>query len=282
MQSLNEKPSMEMGNKNRPLFIAFGEHQVAVLSNTHQVLMEISRGFREMLTPDVKKLVGELEVIKKNQVYYLFGSSEECIESRTLHDVLNHLNYQIVLCLIQSNYHLLWLHAAGATKEGKGVIISGLSGRGKSTIATNLCSFGWTYLSDDVLPLDMNSGDIHPFPRLPTIRADLGQELPLEEFQKLGKTEVHLRPEKIHRKPVAIRAIVLPIYNPTSPTTISPSSPATAAQEILQNCLNFVHHKQYAVKYVCEMVKRVPTFHLSYGDSQYASKLITKLFESTK
>ncbi|NEQ66799.1 MAG: hypothetical protein F6K21_15095 [Symploca sp. SIO2D2] len=260
--------------KLQTLYIGFRGYQVAVRSKACEVLEEIERGFREMLEFEPTSIVGQLEVYWKDGEYYLLGSSEADISNETLSDILSYLKYEIVLCLIQASSELLWLHAAAAANRGSAVVIPGLSGRGKSTLVTNLCSLGWTYLSDDVLPVSLDSSKAIPFPRLPAVRENAGQELLPERVHELTKIEVSLNPEIICRKAMPIQALIFPTYIPQSPTQLLPLSPAFAALELLQNCLNFVHHKQAAVRYVCDLVRRIPTYRLSYSNGRCAAMLI--------
>lgn len=256
------------------LYIAFGGHQVAVHSNVREVLAGVERSFREMLQLEPKSIVEELEVSWKNGEYHLLRNSKASAKNGTLANVLYCLRYEVAMRLIQACPDLMWLHAGAAAYRDSAVLIPGLSGRGKSTLVTSLCAQGWTYLSDDIVPLDPNSGKVIPFPRLPMVRENLGQQLPLDRVQELRKTEIDLKPEAMCREAMPIRALVFPTYSPHSPTKILPYSPAIAALELLENCLNFVHHKQAAVRYVCELVKHLPTFQMSYSSGNLAAELI--------
>lgn len=255
------------------LYVAFGGHQVAVHSNAHEVLNEVEQSFRDMLDLEPKSLAGELEVFSKNGKYYFLGGSEAHAKNGTLTDVLYGLKYEIVLLLIQSRPDLLWLHAGAAAHRGKAVVITGLSGRGKSTLVTSLCAQGWAYLSDEVVPLDPYSDKVIPFPQLPVVRENLGRQLPLDRVQELRKMKVHLNPEAICREAMPICGLVFPTYSPRSPTKLSPYSAATAALELLQNSLNFVHHRQAAVRYVCKLIQKLPVFQLSYSSGNLAAEL---------
>ena len=46
------------------------------------------------------------------------------------------------------------LHASAVVRDGKAVILSGVSGRGKSTLATALIDDGWSFLTDDICRID--------------------------------------------------------------------------------------------------------------------------------
>lgn len=59
----------------------------------------------------------------------------------------------------------LFVHAAGvATSEGA-LLLAGSSGAGKTTLTIELLKGGWSYLSDDVVPVARPDGLAHPFPR---------------------------------------------------------------------------------------------------------------------
>ena len=274
MLSLHKDDSFSTTINQQTLYIAFEEHQVAVHSNVTEVLARVRQSFREMLALEPKKIVGQLEVSWKNGEYYLLGGSEGSTRNSTLDDVLCSLKYEAIMGLIKARPELLWLHAGAAAYQGSAIVISGCSGRGKSTLVTSLCTRGWRYLSDDVLPLNLNSGKVIPFPRTPEVRENIGRELPPEQIQELKQTELELKPEIVCKEAMPIKALVFPTYSLYSPTQILPYSPATAALELLQNCINFVDHKQIAVRHVCELVKHLPTFRLSYSDSNLAAETI--------
>jgi hypothetical protein len=264
----------------RTLHVGFGGSKVAVSSDSPEVLAGLKRIFREMLESEPTRTVERLEVRWRVGKYNVSGIAEGCIEYGSLADTVERLRYEVVLRLIQARSDLLWLHAGAAASRCSSVMILGSWGRGKSTLVTSLYANGWTYLSDDVVPLDPNSGRAFPFPLTPRVREDPGQELPLERLSELRKTVVHLLPERVCRDPVPISAVVFPVYRRGCPTELLPCSPATAALELLQNCMNFPSHREAAVRYLCDLVRKVPAFRLSYSDGRLAAQLIAQAHES--
>lgn len=59
-----------------------------------------------------------------------------------------------------AQYDYYDLHGAGLTHNGKGFLILGPSGSGKSSLALNLVEKGWHYASDDALIMNANKSDI--------------------------------------------------------------------------------------------------------------------------
>jgi hypothetical protein len=259
------------------LHIAFNDHQVVVHSDTPEVLAGLTPIFREMLVAEpAGKVAGRLEVRRHHDTYQLQGQRETRLQEGSLAEVLQCLQYEISLQLIQARPELLWLHAGAAAYQGQGVIIAGVSGRGKSTLVTQLCAQGWAYLSDDVLPLDRKQHKILPFPQMPWVRTDLKQEIPPDQVQQLKKSAVEIKPEAVCRQSVPITALIFPVYNLKLPTHLAPCSPAAAILELLQNCLNFVNHKEEAVAYLCDLTKQIPSFRLSFNSGRQAAALITQ------
>jgi hypothetical protein len=261
------------------LYIAFGDRQVAVHSHVPEVLAGAKRNFRHMIELEPKKVIGQLEVCWKNGEYHIIPDSEASAQNRTLSDVLPRLKYEVVMRLIQARPDLLWFHAGAAAYRGSAVVFCAPGGRGKSTLVTSLCKRGWTYLSDDVVPLDLNSGKVIPFPLTPAVRENIGQELPLDRLKELNKTEVNLKPETVCREAMPIGALIFPTYSLHSPTGLLLHSPGTAALELLQNCVNFANHRQVAVREVCERVLCLPTFGLSFSSGSLAAELIAHKYE---
>jgi hypothetical protein len=72
------------------------------------------------------------------------------------------------------------IHGAVVVRRGGGMVLSGPPGIGKTTLALALAETGWTLYSDEIAPVEKESGRIHAFPRaVHTRRAgDLGGAAP--------------------------------------------------------------------------------------------------------
>jgi hypothetical protein len=67
--------------------------------------------------------------------------------------------------VIQKNY--IPLHGGSVEWEGKGIIISGVSGSGKSTVAMELLHQGFRFVADDMSVLDLVDGKAQVLPGFP-------------------------------------------------------------------------------------------------------------------
>lgn len=67
--------------------------------------------------------------------------------------------------LVRSMGDVYLLHAAVLARDGRTYLVSGPSGSGKTTLARALTTRGFELLSDDLAPLALADGKVHPFPR---------------------------------------------------------------------------------------------------------------------
>ena len=125
----------------------------------------------------------------------------------------------------------------------------------------------------------MDSGRIIPFHRTPTIRKNPGQEMPSHRLGELQKIEVKLNQECLCQNPVLIGAVVFPIYSHGSSARITRHSPANAALELLDSCMNYEKHREGAVRYICGLMKHLPASRLYYGNGKSAAELIGSIYK---
>lgn len=94
------------------------------------------------------------------------------------------MGMNLQMALGQRRY--LLLHAAVVERDGEALVLTGVSGAGKSTLAALLSSRGWRLMGDEFALLDPESGLLHAFPRLVSLKnasiATLEAELPPERF----------------------------------------------------------------------------------------------------
>lgn len=78
------------------------------------------------------------------------------------------MGMNLQMALGQRRY--LLLHAAVVERDGDAVILTGVSGAGKSTLAALLSLRGWRLMGDEFALLDPETGQLHAFPRLVSLK----------------------------------------------------------------------------------------------------------------
>jgi HprK-related kinase A len=78
------------------------------------------------------------------------------------------MGMNLQMALGQRRY--LLLHASAAERDGRALLMTGLSGAGKSTLAALLMARGWRLMGDEFALLDVESEQVHAFPRLISLK----------------------------------------------------------------------------------------------------------------
>lgn len=66
----------------------------------------------------------------------------------------------------------LLIHASCVERDGRALLMTGESGAGKSTLATLLAARGWRFMGDEFALIDPETGLVHAFPRLISLKND--------------------------------------------------------------------------------------------------------------
>lgn len=258
--------------------VGFGDSAVAIDASL-EVLDGIEWRFREMST--VTHVVSEvIKVSARANGSYEFRRKGEKTEAASLPEILESLTCQITLALMESRSDLIWIHGAAAERGETGVLLAGDSGRGKSTIVTELSRHGWRYLSDDVVPWDPVTGRLIPFPRTPEVRLHPGEEVSPERLRSLPKSIVNLEQRRICDQSVPVAAVVFPVYTVGAETSLNRCSPSLAAAGLLHGCLDFVRHRQSAVERICCLAAQIPGYRLVFDSPLGPARHLTMLWDS--
>jgi hypothetical protein len=251
-------------------YVAFGPHRVAIHADVPDLLSGVERTFRDMLCPEhtSARTIGRFDVRRGESGFELSVDGEPLATHASARRTVQALKEAIVHRLLASRPDVLWLHSGAVACGGTAVLFMGPGRSGKSTLVMNLLARGWTYLSDDVAPLELTSYRVLPFPVTPARRSTAGGAL------NDDKTEVELLPDAIGHEPVMPVAMVFPTYYPTGPTELVPCPPALAVIELLRNCRNRRENPHGAVLHACAIVRAVPAFTLPFTRSDSAVDLV--------
>ena len=66
----------------------------------------------------------------------------------------------------------LLFHAGAVERDGRVVMVLGVSGKGKSTLTAALVREGYRYLSDEIVAVDIASGEVWPYPKALDLHPD--------------------------------------------------------------------------------------------------------------
>jgi len=88
------------------------------------------------------------------------------------HGALSRIEGEALDFILENTGDSIAIHAALLAKNGKGVVITGPSFAGKSTLAVAMWRAGWSLLADDVILLDAKHRSAAPAPRRVSLRSE--------------------------------------------------------------------------------------------------------------
>ena len=260
------------------LYVTFEGQQIEV-DIRHSVLYEEFKYiFNRLLVVEPSQISGSLKVTQGEDGFLIAGAKHMNEAAANLRAALQMLKFEVVHQFIEHTTNQLWLHAGAVSSKGKGVLLCGTWGKGKSTLVSELCALGWNYLSDDIVPVGMDSNELHPFHLTPMKRTHAAEDkekvLSPHEVSSLSKTLVSLSDEAYAVETALLSGVFLPDYSPDAEMRLEPCAPASATMVLLENCLNLKVLKGKAIECIAGIVETVPVFRIPYTEGAEAARLI--------
>lgn len=163
---------------------------------------------------------------------------------------------------------LLFIHSAVVEFEGAAMLLVAPSGTGKSTTTWALLNNGFSYLSDELAPIDLTTMTIHPYPHAINLKARPPM-YDLPDGCLFTSQTIHVPSTKysnsIQFKPAVLKAIVFLEYNQTlSEPEISRVSTAQASAKLYANSLNILAHSSsdYGMMAAIKIASEAQNFQL--------------------
>ena len=212
---------------------------------------------------------GSLEVVSEHGMLTIAGPKTISVGGFTNPaSAARGLLHAVIQLLMAARPDLLWLHAGAVACAGRALILSAASGQGKSTVAGELLARGWSYLSDEIAPIDPTSCTVLPFPITPYKRVSQKQGLSNAEVLRLDKVRVDIHRDAVSTLAVPVERVYFLSYAPHARAVqLIDCSPAAAVIEALRNSLGSSTFREVELRALCELMSRVAGTHLSYASA---------------
>ena len=185
----------------------------------------------------------------------------------------------------------LLVHAAGLSKNGRGLLMPGESGQGKTTLTCWLLTQGFQFLSDESIYFSPDSGQMTPLTRplvvknrsMPIMQA-LRHHLPGKSNTRIIQhPSFALVPaENLSRQPIAKEAtlslILSPKFDPHSPYSLKPLGKSATVAVLMNNLFMTKDVPDKGFHTCVQLAKNIPAYELVYSDFSQLEGLIDTLW----
>ena len=196
-----------------------------------------------------------------------------------LGELVFQLEKAIIVAIQERRPDLLFLHAAALERDRAAWLFVGASGAGKSTTAWGLLHHGFSYLSDELAPIDLDTLEVLPYPHALCLkrRPPPPYLLPAESLD-LGRT-IHVParylPSVSRLDAYALKAVFFVSQDARRhEPVLRRVSTAEAAARLYVSTLNALAHEARGLDAVLRVAGRVSCFVLQAGDLESTCKLI--------
>jgi HprK-related kinase A len=197
------------------------------------------------------------------------------------------MGMNLQMALGQRRY--LLLHASVVERDGRALMMTGISGAGKSTLAALLGARGWRLMGDEFALVDPETGSIHAFPRLVSLKneaiAVIEAGVPEGRFGPLlagtPKGDIrHLVPDATALaamdRPATPALILFPRFGFESAER--GMLPSEVFVRLTQASTNYVALGQRGFDALTRIVKTVPAQAIDYPDTESAIAQVEALW----
>lgn len=268
--------------ESAPYPVSFLGSTVSVNSANPGIRKSMADLFALMTTSVMTDPIGEVRIDVSPAVARLLVDGKTVGRGSSGAKLLRRSYREVVRLFIHEHPELVWIHAACAAGADGAVVLPGSWGRGKSSLILELCANGWTFLSDDIVPLDPFAKRAVPFPGTPQVRPRSNQILSRSQLGTLSKRAVPIEQSKVSNEPQPVSMVVFPNFVSNAEASLSPISPAQAIGELLENCLSFPKNDDASIQALCDMVADLPLYNLRFGDVTEAADLLIETYTPQK
>jgi hypothetical protein len=259
--------------------IAFGESEVEIRADDTLLLGSLAESYRHMKGTGRGPASAVAEIRRSDTGYRVTSATGVSARREKLGMAIRWARQQVTEGFIRARGDLLWMHGAAVGRGSGALLLPGRRGQGKSTLATALCARGWSFLTDDLVPLDPASLRIIPFPRVPEVREDPGEDHPVEWLNRAPKRTFDIR-KHISPEALTVAAIVFPRARRGGAVgALDACTSAEAVLAIAEGCWNFSELGTLAPATLSRLVAGVPSRTMSFSDADAAAETLTAWYD---
>jgi hypothetical protein len=259
-------------------FDALG-HDFAVRSNQLELVQAIDRAYASLACPGAPRTCYHLERSATDE-YGVEWNGTTVIDGVDVASALAWLQWDINRRAVTAADRHLVLHAACAQVDGRSVLIAGPSGAGKSTLVAALVGQGCQYITDEAVPIDLDTGTIVPYPKpLALDDRSLGM-LPTYAVQAREGSAWGTNPKRLVpaatsvATAVPVTLIVFPERDDSGLTVLDPMPRGEALFRLADQAFNLSAHGAAGLEALARIIRSSTTYRLLSSDPVVAAKAV--------
>ena len=176
----------------------------------------------------------------------------------------------------------LFVHAAAVEAAGKACLLIAASGGGKSTLCWRLLHEGFSYLSDELVPIEVGSRLVHPYAHALCLKAEPPSGPPLPPGAiRAGRTlhvPTDLLPAPAVRGTLPLgKMLFLEFAGKHAVPAIERLSRAAAAAQLYPAALNPLAHAGGGLDAVVALAEAAPAWRVRTGDLEATAREVAAL-----
>lgn len=219
------------------------------------------------------EVTGRYQVQRGNaaQGFYVCDFAGVAAEIEDADTLLWHLDKSLTLALQYRRPDLYFIHAAAVAFAGGVGVLAAPPGTGKSTLTLALLERGFTYLSDELAPIDIRGRLVHPYAHAVNLKSTPPHPLRLLPGTVAIGRRFHvptcLLPGAVaSQEPLPLVAFIFPERTSESPAGCRRIGPSVAAVHLIANALNALAHRNAGLDVAVSLARRIPCFQVNICD----------------
>jgi hypothetical protein len=179
---------------------------------------------------------------------------------------------------------LLFVHAGVVTIGGGAILLAGPPGAGKSTTCWGLSHYGFTYLSDELAPLELEPLRVQSFARALALKRSPPEGFPLPGAALATPGSFHVPCSALpggssRSAATPVGVVFLAGQKPGAPPTMRRVSHGEAAARLYANALNVLAHEDDGLAPAVELAAALPAYLLESGELAATCELLRSSLE---
>ncbi len=226
--------------------------------------------------------ISEEENLIRPTIYKIYRNGFFVCQDHNKDEFLLRLETMIMDEIVKGLPHFYFIHAAVLANEHGAIIFPGPSGAGKSTLAMALSERNFSYLSDEIAPIEKDTHRVYPFPRgiklrtkhvgLVSVTKGMQHNSSQRNYFNICK-HTSKKPGTINK----VKYILFPQYNPHEKPGLIPVSKAYTVSILAKCSVHFGMNQGDCFLFLVEFVNKINCYKLITNDLEESCLIIKKL-----